>query len=748
MADTATIATLLQLAAGRFANISLAEHKLFEAATNGKDAECTSLSEKDRIIRGDVISWLCKNQDASAQVNRGVSIVGAQIEGELNLEWAKISFPLQVHKCVFKEAIILENSHLVALIFLDTSIKGLRARDLVVERSIILRTGFKAEGAVNFAGATIGENLESDGGQFNFKGDAPALNASGVKVEGSVFLRTGFKAEGAVNFAGATIGRNLECDGGRFDFKGNAPALNASGVKVEGSVFLRIGFQAEGAVNFVNATIGRNLECDGGRFNFEGDAPALNANSARIERSVLMGKGLKAEGTVDIAAAKIGIGLNCNGGWFVSDGRAPALNAYGAKIQGSVFMGQGFKAEGGVNLLWSVIEGPLNCSGGEFLAAGDAPALSANSARIQGGVFIREGFKAKETVDLIAAAIGTDLDCNGGQFEGTGEAPALNAYGAKIQGNVLLGKDKSKGEFKSKGPVKLIGATIGLNLNCGGGQFTGGEVRTGEVEVRALNADNAKIGGSVYFREKAAAEGVVRFAGASVSSSFQWWNLDSPEKAILDLRFAKVRTLLNHQNSWPAKGNLQVDGLVYDQIDTRAFPTAQAQLGWLHRQPPNQFLSQPYEQLAAVLSERGLEEDARRVMIAKNEDHAEHLNWRPAWLWYGLLGKLIGYGYRPWRAFIISLIVIGIGWLFFQLGYHSNLFIPTGDKAYVVEKDGTRRLKNGMPQISEDYPKFNAFVYSMESFVPLVKMGISDRWTPNAHSGTSLRLGIAALPGC
>jgi hypothetical protein len=71
------------------------------------------------------------------------------------------------------------------------------------------------------------------------------------------------------------------------------------------------------------------------------------------------------------------------------------------------------------------------------------------------------------------------------------------------------------------------------------------------------------------------------------------------------------------------------------------------------------------------------------------------------------LGRIIGYGYHPWNAFVISLIVICVGWLAFERGYHSNLVTPTGDKAYVIEKDGTRRLsKNGMPQFSEDYPRF------------------------------------------
>jgi hypothetical protein len=94
----------------------------------------------------------------------------------------------------------------------------------------------------------------------------------------------------------------------------------------------------------------------------------------------------------------------------------------------------------------------------------------------------------------------------------------------------------------------------------------------------------------------------------------------------------------------------------------------------------------------------GLEEDARKVMIAKNEEHRRHLcaptGRRPwdwisfvfDWCWYNGLGRIIGYGYHPWNAFVISLFVIGIGWSAFSVGYHSKLFTPTGDKAYVVER--------------------------------------------------------------
>jgi hypothetical protein len=56
----------------------------------------------------------------------------------------------------------------------------------------------------------------------------------------------------------------------------------------------------------------------------------------------------------------------------------------------------------------------------------------------------------------------------------------------------------------------------------------------------------------------------------------------------------------------------------------------------------------------------------------------------PEWLWYGFFGKLIGYGYRPWNAFYMSLAVIAFGWLIFRLGFDWNLITPTDDKAFVI----------------------------------------------------------------
>ena len=274
---------------------------------------------------------------------------------------------------------------------------------------------------------------------------------------------------------------------------------------------------------------------------------------------------------------------------------------------------------------------------------------------------------------------------------------------------------------------------IGENLDCGGGRFIG------NAKTPALNAGAAKIEGVASLNAGFAAEGEVNFVAAQTNLGFQWSSVRSLEKVSLDLRLSKFGRLLNSQNSWPKQGHLRLDGFVYDQISDLAPPTAEAQLGWLQRQPQDRFVSQPFEQLATVLRNMGLEEDARRVMIAKNEENARYVGW-PEWLWYGLFGHLIGYGYSPWRAFFISLAMIGIGWLLFWLGYRRGLITPTSESAYSTIPISTR-------QLLESYPKFNAFIYSLETFVPLVKLGMDDRWAPNANRGDLLPIMSFARSG-
>ena len=365
----------------------------------------------------------------------------------------------------------------------------------------------------------------------------------------------------------------------------------------------------------------------------------------------MLRQGFHAEGGVNLLGATIGADLVCENGRFVGKGKMRALNANGAKIEGSVLFDTGFGAEGEVNLGGATIGEDLVCGGGRFA----------------GGV------------NLVGATIGGNLDCDSGQFVSNSEAPALVANGAKIEGGVFLGKD-----FKADGGVAFVAAKIGMSLQCDAGEFIS------KSEIPALNADSAKIEGSVFFRY-ARAEGEVRFADAYVGGNFQWRIVQSPKTAILNLYSAKVGTLFVDRDSWPKDRNLFIRDFVYDQIDDEASPNAAVQLGWLHLQPRELFSSQPYEHLADILRKRGLEDDAQKVMIEKNKDYAARLHWRRAWLWYGLVGKLIGYGYRPWRAFWISVIVIGIG--YFEIADENRWRMKRFSAGSVMEKRVVHHLR-------------------------------------------------------
>jgi hypothetical protein len=90
-------------------------------------------------------------------------------------------------------------------------------------------------------------------------------------------------------------------------------------------------------------------------------------------------------------------------------------------------------------------------------------------------------------------------------------------------------------------------------------------------------------------------------------------------------------------------------------------------------------------------------------------------------LWYHIFGPLVGFGNRPWRVLYIGIFIVAMGYIVFQIGYVLGGITPKVEGAYL----GATR------QISERYPRFNAFGYSLETAVPLLQLGIGDYWAPD-----------------
>ncbi len=335
--------------------------------------------------------------------------------------------------------------------------------------------------------------------------------------------------------------------------------------------------------------------------------------------------------------------------------------------------------------------------------------ITANNATVRGDVVLGDGFSAEGEVNLVLADLGGNLDGDGGTFKNPGKY-ALNTGGLRAA-NVDL-----RNGFSAEGEVNLLLANLGGNLDCDGGTFK----NPGKY---ALNADSLKSAAGVFLRNGFSAEGEVNLVMANIKGGLVWENpgVGHADKVILDLSHATFGPLFDDEKSWPQQGNLKLDGFVYSRI-ARGPKDARSRLRWLDRQRPKDtrsvdFTPQPYEQLAKVLRDDGDDAGARDVLIAMENArwwYGKIGLWERCWSW--VLWLTIGYGYDTWRAlwFIGGFVLAGT-FLFFW-GYGSEAITQ-------VDKEQP-----------EHFRPFNSFVYSLETFLPLVDLHQARHWAPDPET--------------
>ncbi len=427
--------------------------------------------------------------------------------------------------------------------------------------------------------------------------------------------------------------------------------------------------------------------------------PGLIADGIRVRGNLNLRGAFRADGEVRLVGADIGGSLDCSGGKFVKpDGYALVANR--AKVAGSVFLNDGFTAEGEVNLVGADIGGNLECDGGKFVKA-DGYALNASLVKVAGAVFLRDGFSAEGEVNVAGADIGSNLECRRGKFVRP-DGKALNADGAKVAGDFFLVNG-----FSAEGEVRLLGADIG-----------------GDLAV--TNAEFAV--GSRLIAERATVKGVLFWTGPGHDEKGRKRDVN----ATLILAHASVGVIAD-ADSWPERGNLDLDGFVYTRIATDPID-AKSRLDWLARQPADQFKPQPYQQLAKVLREAGDNVGARRVLIAmENSRHDYGKLGALARPWHWVLWATIGYGYRPWLALCWGIGIVMFGFLLFGLGYYEGAITPSDKDAYCTFAAHDTNLHHGNPP--PYYPRFSPLVYSLDTFLPIISFGQKDHWMPNPNTG-------------
>jgi hypothetical protein len=185
---------------------------------------------------------------------------------------------------------------------------------------------------------------------------------------------------------------------------------------------------------------------------------------------------------------------------------------------------------------------------------------------------------------------------------------------------------------------------------------------------------------------------------------------------------------LDDQSSWPQDGNLNLDGFVYGRI-AKGPTSAEDRLKWLALQPQVPFATQPYLQLAKALKEAG--DDAGAVVVLEEMERRRRQQTdqfqprRQVWSW--IFREFAGYGYDPARSVWWAVGLSGIGWVLYRRSYLLGGIVPK-------DKDACGEFKRD----GETPRRYSPLMYSVESSLPLVKLGQAEKWEPDPDPKASL----------
>lgn len=144
-----------------------------------------------------------------------------------------------------------------------------------------------------------------------------------------------------------------------------------------------------------------------------------------------------------------------------------------------------------------------------FIKSQAETAIVADGLHCDGALSLRQSRFTSE-VRLLGATIGGNLDCDGASFAATegGDGIAFNADGIKVKDSAFFEK------VTAKGGIRLLAATIGDILTCEGAAFEMAKSGNGA----AVGADRITVEGSVFLRG-ITAKGEIRLLGAMIGGN-------------------------------------------------------------------------------------------------------------------------------------------------------------------------------------------------------------------------------------
>ncbi len=346
--------------------------------------------------------------------------------------------------------------------------------------------------------------------------------------------------------------------------------------------------------------------------------------------------------------------------------------------------------------------------------------LNADRLEVKGSAYLRAA-QASGEVRLLGAKLGGDLDCEGAKFNaaldenGVQTGFAFSADGLETKGYAFFRR------VEAFGAVRLLGAKLGGNLECDGAKFMAARGKGGAQTGFAFSADGLEAKGALLLRSGAKIDGSISLVGA------------------------QVEALCDEAGCWPQKeGQINIDRFRYGAILGGAPTDAETRIAWLKKiYHGTGFRPQPYEQLAKVLRETGHREDARVVMIKKEEFQRAAMHpplWRRAWNW--VFGKTAGYGYRPSLSLRYLAVLLFLGMYVFGAADYFGAVKPNSTRVWHLSewencagKEVSQSACYLASEKGKSYPTFNPIIYSVDTLLPIVDLEMQGAWIPDDRAG-------------
>jgi hypothetical protein len=360
----------------------------------------------------------------------------------------------------------------------------------------------------------------------------------------------------------------------------------------------------------------------------------------------------------------------------------PGLKAQNVKVDGQLDL-DGTIVYGRLNLVMSHVTGEFTMNASKLINL-EGRTLFAGGLTVDGGFFGRHGFESQGQIRLVGARF------NGAVFLDRARlvverGDALVADNLKVEGRMICDG------LAADGSVRLPGARINGQLSWDGARIKAAG-RTG-LDFRRLVAEELLL---------TPAEPVV---------------------GIVDLGNARVSVLYDDPITWPA--DIRLDGFVYDSLVTpatrnesdgiaqrylsdsantsAAILPSKDRLLWLEHNCIG-YRPQPFEQLATFYRRMGHDDQARKVLLAKQRRRRSTQNLGGK-LWGYLLDWSVGYGYRPWLAATWLIALVAIGSIVFA-------------------------WRPPQPLNPAASPSFNSLVYTINLLLPIGQFVQPNQWNP------------------